>query len=111
MRASTKRVLIVGALLGIAAAVLVPALSHDYHGGQRPSCINNLRQICMAKEQWAKESHKTTNDAPTWDDLRGYLKPKPWKCPNGGTYTIGRIGELPICSIPKDTAYWREHHP
>jgi hypothetical protein len=73
------------------------------------SCYNKLRQIDGAKQAWADEHHKTTNDTPTWEDLRGYLKTVPFTCPNGGTYTLGQIGELPTCSIPEDTAYWRKH--
>jgi hypothetical protein len=66
-------------------------------------CINNLRQIVAAKDQWAIEKSKTTNDVPTWDDIRPYF-PSAWTnnipiCPDGGTYTIGRIGEPPTCSI------------
>ena len=111
MSKTTKRILIIGGCLAVALIVLLPAVVHDDRGVQRPSCINNLRQLHAAKQMWAEEHHMTTNDTPTWDDLRVYLKISPWKCPNGGTYTIGRVGELPTCSIPKDTAYWREHYP
>jgi general secretion pathway protein G len=63
------------------------------------SCIVLLSQIEGAKEQWAAEHHKTTNDVPTDADLFGvYLNHKP-VCPAGGTYTVGRVGQLPTCSI------------
>ena len=107
MSAKIKAVGGAGACLGIAIVFLVPSFVCDDRGVQRPACINNLRQIEMAKHQWAGEHHVTTNDTPSWNDLQDYLKPQPWKCPNGGTYNIGRIGELPTCSIAKDTAYWR----
>ena len=66
-------------------------------------CINLLRQIVAAKDQWALEKGKKTNDVPSWDDIRPYF-PSVWTntipvCPDGGTYTIGRIGEFPTCSI------------
>src|SRR5947209_12502135 len=73
------------------------------------SCQNKLRQIDTAKQAWADDHHKTTNDTPTWESLLGYLKTTPLACPNGGTYTLGRVGQLPTCSIPEDTAYWREN--
>jgi len=64
-----------------------------------------------AKEMWARENYKTTNDVPTWDDLavgpNRYLKEKP-NCPAGGTYTIGRVGELPRCSFPDHAARYKE---
>jgi len=67
------------------------------------ACVNNLRLIESAKEEWALENNKTTNDIPSWNDLRPYLPPLGTNgrffCPAGGEYTIGRVGELPICSI------------
>ena len=70
------------------------------------ACINNLRQIDGAKQQWMLEQHKTTNDVPTWDDLRDYIGQSGTTgpvltCPAGGTYTIGRVGEKPTCSIAR----------
>ena len=104
-----KAFIVVGCLV-VGIAILLPNLVEP-PGGQKPSCINNLRQIKGAEDQWAVDQHKTTNDAPTWDDLRDYFKSVPPKCPNGGTYTLGRIGELPTCSIAKDTDYWKTHYP
>jgi len=69
------------------------------------SCINQLRQIDGAKQQWMIEQHKTTNDVPTWNDLRPYLSRdgKIPVCPRGGRYTIGRLDELPSCSYRAHT--------
>jgi chromosome segregation ATPase len=71
---------------------------------ERNKCINNLRQIDAAKNQYALENRKTTGAIVTEDDIKPYIKldadgnlPK---CPAGGKYTIGRIGENPTCSIP-----------
>ena len=74
---------------------------------QKAYCVNYLKELEYAKEYWATEHSKTTNDTPTWEDLRPYLKGSPFKCPNGGTYTIGRVGELPSCSISNDTARYK----
>ena len=68
------------------------------------SCINNLRQIDAAKQQWALDSHKATNDVPTWDVIRPFLgrgasADEITVCPQGGTYTLGSVGEYPKCSI------------
>jgi hypothetical protein len=70
-------------------------------------CINNLRQIDGAKEQWALEKSKTADDTPTWDDLVGtdkYIKVTP-TCPANGTYTIGNMATKPICSISDHTLH------
>ena len=67
----------------------------------RYSCIAALKSIDGAKQSWALELQKTTNDIPTWDDLAkqsGWVEWR-WECPNGGVYTIGRVGEHPSCSI------------
>lgn len=63
------------------------------------ACINNLRQIDGAKEQWAIAQDKQESDIPTWQDLLPYLKRKP-ACPQGGMYTIGPVGMPPACTIP-----------
>jgi hypothetical protein len=61
-------------------------------------CVNNLRQIANAKEQWALEQKKTLDDVPGWSDVQSYLN-KALICPAGGTYTLGRVGIPPNCSI------------
>ena len=71
---------------------------------QRNACINNLRQIDAAKNQFALEKGKKSGDPVTEADIKPYIKldangnlPK---CPAGGKYTIGNIGENTTCSIP-----------
>ena len=68
-------------------------------------CANNLRRIEGAKEQWALENKKTTNDTPNWEDISAYFGPnesrKNIQCPLGGTYFLGRVAEPPRCSIGK----------
>src|SRR5271155_1445996 len=67
-------------------------------------CVNNLRVIDAAKNQWALQYDKTTNDTPTWNDLLPFVSRSGTTngipvCPAGGTYTIGRVGVPPTCSI------------
>lgn len=67
------------------------------------SCYSRLRMIEGAKVTWMKEHHKTSSDVVTWDDIRPYLSHEGKlipACPAGGTYTLGRSGEAPTCSIP-----------
>ncbi|MGA2174369.1 MAG: hypothetical protein ABSH38_05220 [Verrucomicrobiota bacterium] len=70
----------------------------------RNACINNLRLLDSAKQQWALENRKRGTDTPTWDDLRAYLeRGAPGNlptCPQGGVYTIGPVETPPTCSIP-----------
>ena len=68
------------------------------------ACINRIRMIDGAKDQWALDQNKATNDLPTWDDIRDYLSQERVvpTCPAGGAYTIGRVGEGAKCSYHQD---------
>ncbi len=83
----------------------VAALQAESEKTQRMNaCINNLRLYDAAKQQWALEQRKTANDTPTMNDLQPYLghgaNGEMPSCPDGGVYTIGTVGEKPVCSIP-----------
>jgi len=66
----------------------------------RNSCINNLRQIDGAKQQWALEKNKTLDAVPTERDLLPYLKDGVFPiCPEGGTYSIKSVDALPTCTV------------
>jgi competence protein ComGC len=86
---------------GLLAAIAVPNFIKARDTAQKNRCINNLRQIDAAKQQWALEKNKTASDVPTWEDLQPYLgKSKvPLHCPKGGEYTIGAVNQQPTCSI------------
>ena len=97
---------IVGVVLVILTAIALPYLSKPrlhYHSAAN-ACINNLRQIDTAANQFALEYSKT-NGAPIHfpDDLTPYIKlnsaGKIPGCPNGGIYHISKVGETPICSL------------
>ena len=68
------------------------------------SCINGLRMIEGAKQQWALETHADSNAVPTWEQIRLRVKsPAPThlkllRCPSGGTYTIGTVTTSASCS-------------
>ncbi|HEX4121394.1 MAG TPA: hypothetical protein VH619_12305 [Verrucomicrobiae bacterium] len=68
------------------------------------ACINNLRLIDSAKQQWALETRKLNTDIPQVSDLQPYLGRGPNGempvCPDGGVYTFGAVGEKPTCSNP-----------
>ena len=68
------------------------------------ACINNLRQIDAAMNQFALEQHQI-NGAPINfpDDLTPYIKlnsaGKIPGCPQGGVYHLSKVGETPTCSL------------
>jgi len=88
------------AVTAVGAAMLLPALSQAKTKAQGINCINNLRQINLAKEMWAADNNKKTGDAVTMSDIMSYLGGRPMVCPQGGTYSIGKLGTNPTCSIP-----------
>ena len=67
---------------------------------QANACVNYLRQIDGAKQQWALENRKTAETIPIATDIAPYLKDGVPKCPGGGAYTLNAVGALPTCSIP-----------
>lgn len=68
---------------------------------QLNACINNLRQIDAAKQQWALENSKTADAVPSAQDLLPYFSNLVFPvCPSGGAYTINAVGVPPTCSVP-----------
>jgi hypothetical protein len=68
---------------------------------QVAACINNLRQIDGAKQQWALENRQTQESLPEAADIEPYLRdPATFLCPAGGIYTLNAVGAPPTCSIP-----------
>ena len=70
---------------------------------QRTECLNNLRQIDAAKQQWALENGRSASAIPTSVDLLPYLPNGFPVCPSGGRYTINAVSDLPTCSVPGHT--------
>jgi prepilin-type N-terminal cleavage/methylation domain-containing protein len=99
-------IMIVVAIIGLLAAIAIPNFVKARKSAQRNACINNLRQIDGAKEQWALEAKKTTGDAVVGTDIFGadkYIRTEP-KCPtDDGTYNILVVGTKPTCG-GKDAA-------
>lgn len=82
-----------------ARATAVPASPVDKETAQRNACINNLRQIDAAKNEFALEKGKANGAVVAESDITPYIAGgKMPVCPSGGTYTIGKVGENPTCS-------------
>lgn len=64
-------------------------------------CVIHLSKIDQAKRAWAQANNKPDGAPVTAADLKAYLTPADFKCPKGGDYTIGPIGQFPTCSIPE----------
>ena len=96
-------VLPAAAVVGMMSAIAVPNFVKARTTSQQNACINNLRQIDAAKNQWALETNKKAGDPCTEDDIKPYvhlINGHLPKCPAGGIYSINAIGDPPTCSIP-----------
>jgi prepilin-type N-terminal cleavage/methylation domain-containing protein len=89
-------IMIVVAIIGLLAAIAIPSFVRARQTSQKNACINNLRQLDGAKDQWAIENKAATGDSCAQGDISPYLKKWP-ECPAGGSYTIGVIGTDPTC--------------
>ena len=73
-------------------------------GVQSVSCVDNLRQIEIAKKLFALDSGHTNGPIDPAQLDRFYLYGQSLKCPSGGTYFYGDIGQFPVCSLSTNTA-------
>ena len=64
-------------------------------------CNENLRQIDLAKQEWALDKNKPQDAIASDRDLLPYLKNGRLPvCPGGGIYLINSVSEFPVCSLP-----------
>jgi prepilin-type N-terminal cleavage/methylation domain-containing protein len=95
-------IMIVVMIIGLLAAIALPGFQKAREASQENACINNLRVIEGAKDQYAIENNMTTGGSVAFNDLTSgdgnFLDETP-ECPGGGTYTIGVIGTEVTCSV------------
>src|SRR5215813_136320 len=85
-------IMIVVAIIGLLAAIAVPNFVRARTTAQQNACINNLRQMDGAIQQWALENRKAPDSGVGSADITPYIKldsngdlPK---CPGGGSYNM-----------------------
>ena len=90
--------MIVVGIIAIALSIAVPSFTRMTSVSRRTVCINNLRKITAAVEQWAFENNIPNGTKPTAsqeDDMYKYLAGGKPACPSGGEYAINPVGENP----------------
>jgi prepilin-type N-terminal cleavage/methylation domain-containing protein len=95
-------IMIVVAIIGLLAAIAIPNFIKARTTSQKNACINNLRQVDGAIQQWALENKKDPAATVKFTDISGYLK-NSVICPAGGTtfansYTIVDVQTKPVCA-------------
>jgi prepilin-type N-terminal cleavage/methylation domain-containing protein len=106
-------IMIVVAIIGLLAAIAIPNFVRARTTAQQNACINNLRQIDGAKQQWALEMKASQTASPTVSDIQPYLgrgttgtQPT---CPADSTsqfansYTINNLQTAPTCQVLSST--------
>jgi prepilin-type N-terminal cleavage/methylation domain-containing protein len=83
-------IMIVVAIIGLLAAIAIPNFVRARTTSQTNVCIDNLRMLDAAKQQWALEHGEVSTSTPLASDIQPYL---------------GRgNGSLPVCPIdPQQT--------
>ena len=99
-------IMIVVAIIGLLAAIAIPNFVKARRVSQTNACINNLRQIDGAKQQWALETKQTGTAAPGEADIAPYMGRDVTSatlagsgviCPVAGTYAINALDDAPDC--------------
>jgi prepilin-type N-terminal cleavage/methylation domain-containing protein len=84
-------IMIVVAIIGLLAAIAIPNFVRARTTSQTNMCIDNLRMIDAAKQQWALEHGAVSTTTPQGTDIQPYL---------------GRgNGELPVCPIDPQQSF------
>ena len=102
-------IMIVVAIIGLLAAIAIPNFIRARTTAQQNACINNLRQIDGAKQQWALELKEPATASPLSTDIQPFLgrgnNGTLPSCPSDSTgvfttsYAIGNIQIAPLCNI------------
>jgi prepilin-type N-terminal cleavage/methylation domain-containing protein len=101
-------IMIVVAIIGLLAAIAIPNFVKARTTSQINACINNLRQIDGAKQEWALEYKQGPTAQPTSTDIAPYMGRSTggavadvnFTCPAAGTYiSIGDVATAPECSL------------
>ena len=93
--------MIVVGIIGVLAGIAIPNFIRARTQSQKNACINNLRQIDGATQQWALENKVGASATVTFGNISVYLK-NSIICPEGGTafsdsYTIVNVSTKPVC--------------
>ena len=95
-------IMIVVAIIGLLAAIAVPNFVQARTQARKNTCVNNLRLIQAAKDQYAIENNQPDTLAPSASDVSPYFKSSQLsaglpKEPQGGAYTIAEVSAAPTC--------------
>jgi prepilin-type N-terminal cleavage/methylation domain-containing protein len=91
-------IMIVVAIIGLLAAIAIPNFVHARTTSQQNACINNLRQIDGAKQEWALETKQSSSATPVDANLQPYMG-------------RGANGSLPVCPLDPASSFDTSYTP
>jgi prepilin-type N-terminal cleavage/methylation domain-containing protein len=98
-------IMIVVAIIGLLAAIAIPNFVRARATSQANACINNLRQIDGATQQWALENKAGPASSVSFTKIQPYLK-NAVTCPAGGasasfssSYSLSTVTNKPTCKV------------
>jgi prepilin-type N-terminal cleavage/methylation domain-containing protein len=102
-------IMIVVAIIGLLAAIAIPNFIKARATSQTNACINNLRQIDGAINEWALETGQSTGaTVSNLQTVSAYIKQNSISsipgCPGGGTYAVFSVGATPQVSCTLSSA-------
>jgi hypothetical protein len=84
---------------GILAGITLPAIAKARDRAREAACINNLRQLDAAKEQWALENNKADGAEVDAAGIAEYLRNGIPVCPETkAPYKLNALGTAPECT-------------
>ena len=95
-------IMIVVAIIGVLAAIVVPSFRHSIDTARQQACALNRKNIDGAKTLWAAENKQPLIAVPADADIFGksaYIEHKP-DCPAGGAYSLNAVEAKCTCSFP-----------
>lgn len=95
--------MIVVTIIGFLAGLAIPSFMRARATVQQTRCIDNLRLMSGAKDQWAVENYANNGEPCEEDDVTPYFKRGFPSCPGGGTYAVNVIGMDPTCNLSGHT--------
>ena len=99
-------IMIVVAIIAITLSIAIPSYLAVTRVTRKTVCINNLKKILAAVEQYAIENNMdsgTKLNSQQEDDIyTNYLKSGKPMCPSGGEYIIETIGSNPQVRCTKE---------
>jgi len=97
-------IMIVVAIIGLLASIAIPNYVKARDNSQQKACINNLRQLDGAVQQYALENKLSSSVGYSLSVLKPYLKldsnSNIPSCPANGTYSAGStVTNSPTCTL------------